>query len=131
MVPAIDGIIDTTILIHLFRGNKDAAAWIATQRTLGVTTISRMEFIYGARGRSALATVMQLLNTFASVALTDADQLWAEQRLIAYRLSHGVEINDTLIASVTHRLQVPLYTQNVKDMQKVLPAELVIRPFVA
>jgi hypothetical protein len=27
----VNGITDTTILIHLFRGNKDAMTWVATQ----------------------------------------------------------------------------------------------------
>ena len=127
----VSGIIDTTILIHIFRGNKDAVSWIAAQTTLGVTTVSRLEFIYGARGKVALTAVVRLLNTFTMVALTDADQVWAEQQLVKYRLSRGVEINDSLIASVCHRLQVPIYTQNVKDMQKILASELVIKPFVA
>ncbi len=127
----VSGIVDTTILVHLFRGNKDATIWLATQDNPGVTTISRLEFIYGARGRSAMVAVIKLLNTFETLALTDADQKWAEQQLIKYRLSHGVEINDYLIASVCQRLQVPIYAQNVKDMQKVLPPALVIRPFTA
>lgn len=127
----VSGIIDTTILIHLFRGNKDATAWLAGQTDLGVTTISRLEFIYGARGRSAMVAVIKLLNSFETVSVSDPDQKWAEQQLIQYRLSHGLEINDCLIASVCHRLQVPIYTQNVKDMGKVLPSALVIRPFVA
>jgi predicted nucleic acid-binding protein len=127
----VSGIIDTTILIHLFRGNADAAKWISTHNGLGVTTISRLEFIYGARGRIALAAAIQLLNTFQTVWLTDKDQDWAEQRLVKFRLSHGVEINDALIASVCHRLQVPIYTQNVKDMRKFLPADLVQVPFIA
>lgn len=127
----VSGIMDTTILIHLFRGNKDATTWLATQSNLGVTTISRLEFIYGARGRSAMVAVITLLNTFETLPVSDADQKWAEQQLIKYRLSHGLEINDCLIASVCHRLQMPIYTQNVKDMRKVLPSALVIRPFVA
>jgi predicted nucleic acid-binding protein len=127
----VSGIIDTTILVHLFRGHKDAIAWIATQANLGVTSISRLEFIYGARGKNALAAVLKLLNTFTTISLTDPDQVWAEQQLVKYRLSLGVEINDTLIASVCIRLQIPIYTQNAKDMQKVLPSTLVVRPFVA
>ena len=96
-----------------------------------MTSISRLEFIYGARGRSALAEAIKLLNTFTTITLTDADQIWTEQQLVKYRLSLGVEINDGLIASVCQRLQVPIYTQNVKDMQKFLSPALVIRPLVA
>jgi predicted nucleic acid-binding protein len=127
----VNGIRDTTILVHLFRGNADATKWIASQENLGSTSITRLEFIYGARGKNALAAANKLLNTFETVLLTDLDQIWAEQQLIRYRLSRGVEINDSLIASVCHRLQVPIYTQNVKDMQKILPTALVSRPFIA
>jgi predicted nucleic acid-binding protein len=40
-----------------------------------------------------------------------------------------VSFKDCLIASVAHRLQVPLYTQNVKDFLVILPARLVIKPY--
>lgn len=46
-----------------------------------------------------------------------------------YRLSHGIGINDCLIASVAHRLQVPILTHNQKDFLKILPANLVIKPY--
>ena len=75
--------------------------------------------------------VLKLLNSLTTVTLTDPDQVWDEQQLVKYRLSHGLEINDCLIAAVCHRLQMPIYTQNVMDMQKMLPPALVIRPFVA
>lgn len=125
----LSGIIDTTVLIHLFRGVKDAAVWVATQNDLGVTSISRLEFLYGARGKTGLAAALKLLNSFAMVPLIETDQVWAEQQLIRYRLSRGVEINDSLIASICLRLQVPIYTHNVKDMIKLLPTTLVIKPY--
>jgi predicted nucleic acid-binding protein len=53
------------------------------------------------------------------------------EQLSLYRLSDGVHPADVMIASVCHRIQVPIYTQNVKDMQKVLPSSLVIKPFMA
>ena len=79
----------------------------------------------------AMTAAIKLLNTFEIVPLNEDDQKWAEQQLIRFRLSHGVEINDCLIASICHRLQIPIYTQNVKDMRKLLPAPLVIKPFTA
>jgi predicted nucleic acid-binding protein len=51
------------------------------------------------------------------------------QQLERYRLSHGVGINDCLIASVAHRLQLPLYTHNLKDMRVLLGETLVIKPY--
>ncbi|MBC8163275.1 MAG: hypothetical protein H7Z42_18860 [Roseiflexaceae bacterium] len=63
------------------------------------------------------------------VYLTQADQDWAMQQLELLRLSHGVSINDTLIASVSHRLQVPLYTHNLKHMRVLLGETLPQQPY--
>jgi hypothetical protein len=38
-------------------------------------------------------------------------------------------MNDCLIASVVHRLQVPVYTHNLKDMRVLLNEALVIKPY--
>ncbi len=54
--------------------------------------------------------------------------LWAMEQMQKYRLSRGIEMNDCLIASVCARLQIPIYTHNIKDMQKILPISLVIQP---
>lgn len=53
----------------------------------------------------------------------------AIQQMQLYRLSHGIAINDCLIASVCHRLGVPIYTDNQKDFLKILPPELVVKPY--
>jgi hypothetical protein len=50
------------------------------------------------------------------------------QQLKAFRLSHGIAVMDSLIASVPYRLQVPLFTDNLKDM-RVLVKKLAIKPY--
>jgi predicted nucleic acid-binding protein len=123
------GIVDTTVLIHLLRNNPNAISWLAAQPTLSITPISWLEVIYGAPGRAGQARSLKLFKQFNLVYLTEEDQDWAMQQMITYRLSRGVEINDCLIASVCHRLQVPLYTDNVRDMTKLLPSSLVLKPY--
>ncbi len=49
--------------------------------------------------------------------------------IVDNRLSHGAAMNDCLIASVCHRLQVPLYTHNLKDMRILIGAELAVKPY--
>ncbi|NWF68509.1 MAG: hypothetical protein HXY40_05435 [Chloroflexi bacterium] len=51
-----------------------------------------------------------------------ADIDWAADRLADFRLSHGVEIMDCLIAAPCHRLQLPLYTHNLKHLTPLLGA---------
>lgn len=125
----IEGIVDTTVLIHVIRGDRNAVAWLRTLPHLGVTPISWMELVYGARGKRGQVESLKLLNTLQLLYLTQADQDWAMQQLLGYRLSHGVATEDCLIASVCHRLQVPLYTHNLKDMLRLLGPNLVIKPY--
>ncbi len=49
------------------------------------------------------------------------------EQMERYRLSHGVTINDCLIASVAYRLEVPLYTHNIKDMTPLF-GKLAVKP---
>ena len=123
------GFVDSTVIIHLLRRNPTARQWLNLQPSLGVTPIVWLEVIHGARGKSGQADALAVLQSFEMTYLTAVDQEWAMNQLGAYRLSRGVEINDCLIASVCHRLQVPIYTHNVKHMAHLLDSHLVIQPY--
>ena len=123
------GIIDTTVIIHYFRKHPAARAWIDTQSApLSITTITWLEVIQGAPGKTGQAHCKALLSQFELTYLVRADQDWAMEQMERYRLSHGVAINDCLIASVAYRLQVPLYTHNLKDMTPMI-GELAVKPY--
>lgn len=125
----ISGFVDTTVAVHLYRGDSNAVAWIKTQGDLATTPIVWLELIYGANGRRGQQVCVKLLNQFALVHLAVSDQQWAMETLLEKRLSHGVAINDCLIASVCHRLHLPLYTHNTKHMLRLLDPTLVIQPY--
>lgn len=125
----ITGFIDTTVTVHLYRGDKDAVAWIKGQGNLAITPVGWMELIYGANGLRGQLECLKLLRLFTLVHLTLADQNWAMEKLVEKRLSHGVAVNDCLIASVCQRLELPLYTHNVKHMARILDPALVIKPY--
>lgn len=129
MTPNILAVVDTTVLIHLLRGDAVAAQWLATQPRLAMTSISWLEVMQGAPGKRGETRSLNLFSQFDLIYLDEADQLWAMQQMLAYRLSHGVSIMDCLIASVCHRLQVPLYTHNLKDMVRLLGPDLVVNPY--
>ena len=120
--------VDSTVIIHLLRRNPAAGQWLTQQPILGVTPIVWLEVIHEARGKSGQADAIAVLQSFEMTYLTAVDQQWSMDQLGAYRLSRGVEINDCLIASVCQRLQVPLYTHNVKHMARLLDPHLVIQP---
>lgn len=125
-------LVDTSVLIHLYRKHPNALAWFNAQTAmLSVCSITWLEFMDGTPSKAGQALCLSILSTFELLRLTDPDQDWAMQQIQLYRLSRGIHPDDCLIASICHRLQVPIYTQNVKDLQKILPATFVIRPFVA
>ena len=123
------GLADTTVIIHLFRKNAAAIAWLEAQtERLSISPYTWLEVMYGAPGKRGQVACLAIMQKFDMIYPERADLDWTMQGLQTYRLSHGVSILDTLIASIAHRLQVPLYTDNVKDFP-MLDAKLVIRPY--
>jgi predicted nucleic acid-binding protein len=67
-----------------------------------------------------------LVQGFARVEITPPDIDWAIRQLTQLGLSHGVDAMDCLIASASYRLNIPLFTHNLKHFTPVL-AELHVR----
>lgn len=123
-------IVDTTLILHLYRKHKPAVQWLENQtETYAITSVSWLEVMRGAPGKAGQLRCLQLLELFEIEYLTQQDQIWAMDQMTKLRLSHGVEMNDCLIAAVCHRVKLPIYTHNTKDMLKLLPAESVKIPY--
>ena len=69
-----------------------------------------------------------ILSQFDLVFLTLIDQNWAMQQMEDYRFSKRVTTEDCLIASVAHRLKMPLYTHKLKDMAPII-GTLAVKPY--
>lgn len=123
------GIVDTTVILHYFRNNATARAWVDSQPSrLSVASVTWMEVMEGARSKSNQTESKRILDKFELLYLTDTDQQWAMQQLEQFQFSHHIGMNDCLIASVTYRLKLPLYTHNLKDMTPLL-GNLAIKPY--
>jgi predicted nucleic acid-binding protein len=125
----IAGLVDTNILIEVYRGNKLATAWYKSQPDLAISSVAWLEFVEGASGKAGQKRCLEIIAPLDLVFLTEADQRWAMMQVLRYRLSHGVSFKDCLIASACYRLQVPVYTRNVKDFVPLLSAAQVIKPY--
>lgn len=124
------GIADSTVAIHILRGNAAARLWFSAQSVpLSMTPVTWLEVMYGAPSKREQVRTKALLDQFEMVYLTQTDMEWAMQQLLTYRLSHGIAVMDCLIASICHRLQVPLYTHNVRDMTSLIGSALVVKPY--
>ncbi len=120
---------DTTVVVHLFRRYAPALAWYGPlSQPLSVTSITWLEVMYGAGSKAHQTASKELLRQFDLLHLTLGDQVWAMEQMERFRLSHGVSINDCLIASAAYRLGVPLYTQNLKHMTPLI-GSLAVKPY--
>jgi predicted nucleic acid-binding protein len=116
----VNALVDTAILIDVLRGNGDALAWASTQTDIGITTVTLFELVEGARDKQELQRILAFLQGFPDIDLHQADLSWAAGQLIKYRLSHHVDAFDCLIAAPSHRLQIPLYTPNLKHFTPLI-----------
>jgi predicted nucleic acid-binding protein len=111
-----DTILDTSILIDLLRAFPPATDWFSGlgRQRVAITPVVWMETIQGASNREKRSQAMRFLRQFAIEHPTEDDNRWAMRQLAAFNLSHGVQLQDAMIASVAARLGVPLYTTNLK-----------------
>ncbi|MBX3066043.1 MAG: hypothetical protein KF726_23895 [Anaerolineae bacterium] len=126
----IIAVADSTVIIHILRQYSPALVWINTlDQPVGVTPITWLEVMDGAGNKKAQEQAENLLRQFEMTYLTSADFDWAMRAMKQHRLRHGSHTMDCLIASVSQRLQLPLYTHNLKDMRRPLRNQLPIYPY--
>ncbi len=110
----MEAFLDSAILVDLYRLHPPALAWSKANmhRRMGITSIEWLEMMGGAQDKPDQRAVMRFLTTFELICLIETDQLWAMKQYQIFRLSHGVGMNDCLIAAPAQRLGMPLYTRN-------------------
>lgn len=126
----IAAIVDTVIILHLFRRYAPALQWYGSQsQRLAIPSTVWLEVMAGATSKAIQTRCKTLLSQFDLLYMTDTDQQWAMQQLERFQFSHRIGKDDCQIASVAYRLQLPLYTQNLKHMTPLIGA-LAIQPYV-
>ena len=87
-----------------------------------------MEVMEGTSSKSNQQSSKKILDKFELLYLTTTDQQWAMRQLQNYQFSHHIGMHDCLIASIAYRLQIPLYTHNLKHMTPLI-GNLAIKPY--
>lgn len=116
----VKAFLDTNIIVDLLRKHPIADQWLTNQSDLGVTRAVWIEVLFGAENRQEQQRAIRLLGDFELVITTSVDFDWASQKIIQFGLSYKIEPIDYLIAAPSHRLQIPLYTRNLKHMSPLL-----------
>ena len=129
----VEGIADTSVFVDFIRGLPEAIEWLKPSTDVGVTPIIWLELLEGIgldgpKNREKLDSLTQLLNSYVLMNTTADDVLWARDKMISYRLTHDIDPFDFLIASTAYRLQIPLYTKNLKHFRPIL-GDLTVKPY--
>lgn len=126
----IDGFLDTNVVIDLLREIETTVNWYATlqEQRLAIIPIVWMETVQGARDKTEQRQIIRFLNRFHLEHPTAEDNQWAMLQLTNFHLSHGIHFQDLMIAAVSARIAVPLYTFNTKHFSP-LPGINVQRPY--
>jgi predicted nucleic acid-binding protein len=123
------GIVDTTVILHYFRNYGGARAWVDSQPVrLSIVSMTWMEVMEGSNSKANQTQCKNVLGKFDVLYATSADQQWAMQQLEQFQFSHHIGKDDCLIASLAYRLQLPLYTHNLKDMTPMI-GSLAVKPY--
>jgi len=122
-------LLDTDILIDIQRGHAPALAWFS-----GLTELPQvpgfvvMELIQDAQNIQQVRDVLRLVAPLPVVWPTALDCQRALGDFVAYHLSHGLGLLDSLIAATAIGLSGSLCTFNVKHY-RVVPGLVLEEPY--
>lgn len=118
---------DTCILIDYLRGKEEAKQRLVADRSkgLGMSVITYMELMVGARNKNELLTIKKAFADFEIVELSESISVKGKNLIEKFTKSHGLLIPDALIAATALELDVPLATLNISDFRFISNLRLV------
>lgn len=125
-------IIDTDIFIDFSLDRSDATQTLALledQFILSVSVITAMELYSGCRSKKDLKKVDELLSDIYVEFVSESISKTAFQLMKKFRSSHGVEINDMLIAATSLDRKTKLISKNQKHYKFLPDIELLEYPY--
>lgn len=122
-------LIDSDVIIELTRKSQKALDVLTEHQKhyrLCVSSITRYELLIGSRNKQELRDLLQLLGAFETLPLNEIIAHYAERLLLAYNLSHNLQLADSLIAGTALVYQIELLSRNKKDFAYIQDLKLLI-----
>ena len=108
-------LIDSDVLIDISRGIKAAREYVDTlTEEWGISQVSALELIVGARDQRELATIDAFLSAYAAIPIRESTGKRAYELLKLYAKSHGLHVFDSLVAATAMEEGLTLVTRNQK-----------------
>lgn len=118
-------IVDTDIVIKIFRGDKEKRELLqSVQGELGLSVITAMELMNGAKSRKREFEVSKTIKVYFLFPLTNKIGIKAFSIVKKYHLEYSVLVADAIIAATAIDNKLQLYTDNVNDYSFIEELEL-------
>ncbi len=124
-------IVDSDILIDAANEEVTAVAWLQNNgqsASLAISVITQMELTVGCRNKRELRKLDKFLQNFQVLKLTEPISDKAVDLLRRYRLSHGLDIPDALIAATAIEHNQPFASKNQRDYRFIAGLNLLPYP---
>ncbi len=124
-------LIDTDILIDAARNVNEAVnclQQVEQQLSASVSSITQMELIIGCRDKNELRSLDYFLERFQVIGVTEQISDTAIDLLKQYRLSHGLQIADALIAATAIDMDIQFISKNQRDYRFIEALRLLPYP---
>lgn len=109
-------LVDTDVLIWFFRGRPSARAIIEDCPDIGLSAVTYMELVQGARNRKELRLLRRTIgvNIWQVFPITETISHRATMYVENHALSHGMQLADALIAATAIEAGLTLVTANTR-----------------
>jgi predicted nucleic acid-binding protein len=111
-------VFDTDVIIdaiHLQAIATQSLGYFSYTVGIGISTMTEMEIIVGARNKAELRAIHQFLQRFTILPISVEISHTASEILSRYILSHGLKTPDALIAATALHHALPLLSKNQRD----------------
>ena len=112
-------LLDTNILIEIYRDNVNIASIVDNMPDIAVCDVVRAELFYGARNKRELQEITTDLEGLTVLPLLPQISEIAVNLVKTYCLSHKLEFADALIAATAIIHNAELFTLNRKDFSYI------------
>ena len=114
-------LLDTNIIIELFKGNSETINLLESinEENFSISIITSMELYYGALNKRELNVIKKFLKNFELLPINEKISKISLDLIEKYSKSHGLEIPDALIAATAIYYDIPLLTYNRKDFKYI------------
>jgi predicted nucleic acid-binding protein len=111
----VSTLVDTNVIVDFLRHRREALAFIDTLRGKpAISVVSVMELYAGASSRKEETRIERLLAGSSVLSVSIEIARAAGQHIKHYRVSHGLDDLDALIAATAEHYGLALATLNVK-----------------